>query len=302
LGIDPIPLKTCNWNCVYCQLGRTRRLTTRPSSFEPVEDLVAEIRAGLATSERIDWVTFVGSGEPTLCAEIGCLIAATKEMTFKPVAVITNGSLLCLPAVRHALRQADAVMPTVDAGSQELYRRINRPHSEFSLRRHLDGIAEFRSEYTGNLWVEVMLLEGMNSTCRALEELAAAMEPVAPNAIHLSVPERPPSEAWVRPAREESLTRAQSILGGVAEVLHPVLGEFTFRPGPELPDSIVEVVTRHPMEEAALLRTIAELGPDGSRAKELLSELLASGRVQEVERRGRRFVTAGESEYRGGAT
>jgi len=146
LGVDTIPLKTCNWNCVYCQLGRTMPVTHDLQEYFPSEAILAEIKYALASHEPgdIDWITFVGSGEPTLHAGLGWLIQETKALTIKPIAVITNGSLLYLPSVRQALVEADAVLPSLDAGTPQLYRQINRPHPEATFERLVDGLTAFR--------------------------------------------------------------------------------------------------------------------------------------------------------------
>jgi wyosine [tRNA(Phe)-imidazoG37] synthetase (radical SAM superfamily) len=110
LGIDTIPLKTCNWNCVYCQLGRSVPLVNQRRNYFLTEAILAEVQLALAAhrSGEIDWITFVGSGEPTLHAGIGLLIRQVKALTDLPVAVITNGALLHLPEVRAELIAADA--------------------------------------------------------------------------------------------------------------------------------------------------------------------------------------------------
>ncbi len=145
LGIDPIVLKTCNWNCVYCQLGRSRPVVNRRKSYCPAAAILAEVEAALDAHhpDEIDWVTFVGSGEPTLHTEIGELIRRVKALTEKPVAVITNGALLYLPDVRAELSAADAMLPSLDAGNPGLYRQINRPHPAVTFHRLLDGLIAF---------------------------------------------------------------------------------------------------------------------------------------------------------------
>ena len=153
LGIDPIPHKTCNWNCVYCQLGRTQPLTNARLAYYPPEEILAEVKHALAnlSPDEIDWITFVGSGEPILHSEMGFLIREVKAMTPLPVAIITNGSLLYLPEVRTDLSMADAVMPSLDVGNAQLYRKLNRPHGEVTFERLVDGLTAFRDEYQGKL-------------------------------------------------------------------------------------------------------------------------------------------------------
>ena len=127
LGVDPVPFKACNWNCVYCQLGRSAPLKTVRERYFPAEQLVAEVRAAVERlgPESLDWITFVGSGEPTLHSELGAIIRGVQEFAQTPVAVITNGSLLHLAEVREELSVADAVLPTLDAGSERVYKRAH---------------------------------------------------------------------------------------------------------------------------------------------------------------------------------
>ncbi|MFW5942287.1 MAG: radical SAM protein [bacterium] len=301
LGIDTIPLKTCNWNCVYCQLGRTMPLTNERKEYIPRAEILAEVRQALASHGpgEIDWVTFVGSGEPTLHSGIGWLIRQVKALTPLPVAVITNGSLLYRPEVRQELLAADAVMPTLDAGTPELYRRINRPHPAVTFERHVQGLLAFSREYEGHLWPEVMLVRGLNDSEEALRAIAAILQRVKPEEIHISLPTRPPAETWVQPPDEEGQLRAQAILGSVARVLHPAHGAFDlsgYEDGPEaLTDAIVGIITRHPMSEADLLQTLQRWSP--GRVKEALADLQESGRAQVVLRYGQRFWSAAPSHY-----
>ena len=303
LGIDTIPLKTCNWNCVYCQLGRTRPVTNRRKAYVPSDEIVAEVRQSLAAHKtgEIDWVTFVGSGEPTLHIDTGWLIRQVKALTDLPVAVITNGSLLYLPAVRQELMAADAVLPTLDAGTADLYRRINRPHPDVTFERQVAGLVAFSDEYEGRLWPEVMLVRGLNDTEQALRDIAAVFRRVHPQEIHISLPTRPPAETWVEPPDKEGLMRAQAILGDVARVIHPAHGAFDlsgYEDGEKaLLDAVVGIVTRHPMSELDLLETLQRWS--SGMARQTLSKLARSGRVQVVERYGMRFWSAAPSYYPG---
>jgi wyosine [tRNA(Phe)-imidazoG37] synthetase (radical SAM superfamily) len=263
LGIDPVPLKTCNWNCIYCQFGRSRPLVNERREYFLREDILAEVAQALTThaTGEIDWVTFVGSGETTLHAEIGWLIRRVKDLTNLPIAVITNGSLLYLPEMRDELLPADAVLPSLDAGNASLYRKINRPHSEVSFTRLVEGLTAFRKEYQGKLWIEVMLVSGLNDTEEALREIAAVLNRIQPDEVHLLQPTRPPAETWVQPSDEEGLFRAQAILGKIARVIHPASGSFDLSGSESLVDAIVGVITRHPMREDELLETLNHFSP-----------------------------------------
>jgi wyosine [tRNA(Phe)-imidazoG37] synthetase (radical SAM superfamily) len=297
LGIDTIPLKTCNWNCVYCQLGRTIPLTNERREYIPAEDILFEAEQVLRSlkAEEIDWVTFVGSGEPTLHNRIGWLIRQIKSLTDKPVAVITNGSLLYLPEVREELSAADAILPTLDAGNAKLYRKINRPHRDNSFERLINGLLAFRKEYSGKLWVEVMLVHGMNDTEKTLHEITDILEQVHPDEVHINLPTRPPVETWVQPPDEEGLMRALAILGKVARVVHPAEGSFDLSGSENIVDAIVGIITRHPMREEELVRALGHWSSE--KVEDALTSLKASGKAQIVDRLGVRFWSAAPSVY-----
>ncbi len=297
LGIDTIPLKTCNWNCVYCQLGRTVPLTNERKEYFPSTDILAEVEAALASHQpgEIDWVTFVGSGEPTLHSNIGWLIREVKALTELPVAVITNGALLYLPDVRRDLAQADVVMPSLDAGTAVLYRQINRPHPEVTFEHLVEGMIAFRQEYSGKIWIEVMLVHGLNDTEAALHQIAAVLRRIQPDEVHINLPTRPPAETWVRPSVEEGLLRARAILGDIATVVHPVEGEFDLSGFDTAVAAIIAIITRHPMRQEELERALARWTP--GHVREALNKLEASGQAQVVERYGVRFWSAAPSHY-----
>ena len=297
LGIDPVPLKTCNWNCVYCQLGRSIPLTNERREYFPRKDILVEVEQALASHEpdEIDWVTFVGSGETTLHASIGWLIRQVKSLTHLPVAVITNGSLLYLPEMRLELSPADAVLPSLDAGNARLYRMINRPHPEVSFKRLIEGLAAFRADYQGKLWVEVMLVQGLNDTEAALKEIAAALKNIQPDEVHILQPTRPPVETWVQPSDEEGLLRARAILGDIARVIHTASGSFDLSGTESLVEAIVGIITRHPMRESELTETLKHWIP--GEVAETLTELEKSCKAQVVERYGIRFWSASPAHY-----
>jgi len=272
-------------------------LTNERREYVPREDIIVEVEQALASHKagEIDWVTLVGSGETTLHASIGWLIRQVKSLTPLPVAVITNGSLLYLPEMRLELSLADAVLPSLDAGNARLYRKINRPHPEVSFKRLLEGLVAFRKEYQGKLWVEVMLVRGLNDTESAHNEIAAALQEIHPDEVHILQPTRPPAETWVQPSDEEGSLRARAILGDIGRVIHPASGAFDLSGTEALVDAVVGIITRHPMREDELIETLKHFSP--GEVTVTLTELEKSGKAQVVERYGTRFWSASPAYY-----
>ena len=297
LGIDPIPLKTCNWNCVYCQLGRTRPLVNERAHYFPIGEILLQVEKSLVAHKpgEIDWITFVGSGEPTLHAGIGRMIREVKTLTDIPGAVITNGALFYLPEVREELFAADAVLPSLDAGTPASYRRVNRPHPEITFERHISGLISFSREYRGALWPEVMLVQGLNDSEQALRDLAEAFQKMSPDEVHINLPTRPPVETWVKAPDDEGILRALAILGDAARVVHPVEGTFDLGEVKNVVDAVIGIITRHPMREEQLRRTLSRWSVD--KVNEALVDLENDGRAQSIERYGIRFWCAKKSFY-----
>ncbi|MGA2261186.1 MAG: radical SAM protein [Acidobacteriota bacterium] len=299
LGVDPLPLKrkVCNWNCIYCQLGRTVPLSNERSEYFARESILAEVRDALVGHKpgAIDWVTLVGSGETTLHAGIGWLIRQIKNLTDIPVAVITNGSLLHLQEVREELRVADAVLSSLDAGNARLYRRINRPWPALSYELLLDGLVAFRREYRGQLWIEVMLMKGINDGEKELQEIAGALLRIGPDQVHISLPSRPPAETSVQLPDEDRLNRAAAILGCRARIIQASNGTFDLSGYENAADAVLAIISRHPMQEEQLRRTLERWSP--GQVEEALRRLHSSGEAQIVERYGKRYWSAAACRY-----
>ena len=299
LGVDPIPLKTCNWNCIYCQLGRSRPLLHERAEYAPQQEILDEILAAVANhvAGEIDYITFAGSGEPTLHSGLGWLIRRIQEQTAIPVAVITNGALLYLPEVRADLLTADVVMPTLSAGTAELYQRIHRPHPEATFERLVAGIAAFRAVYRGQLWLEVMLLGGLNDEEGALRDLAAVLQQLQPDQVHLVLPERPPAEPWVRPPDAEGMVRVVAMLGSGAHVVHALPVDVDARDYATPGDAIVSIVTRHPMSRAQLHQALQRWPP--AEVDDALILLCEKHEIYSVERLGTEFWVAEGAHFPG---
>ena len=287
LGVDLLPPKSCSWNCVYCQLGNTKTFVTKREEFFPREEILEEIKEALAANTSLDWITFVGSGETMLYKGIGWLIGEVKKLTTTPVAVITNGSLLYLPEVREELLQADAVLPSLNAGSETLHLQIDRPAAGLTFRQHVDGLVAFRKEYKGRLWIEVMLIGGINDSDEALHDLAAVLKEINPDMVHLVLPTRPAPEQKVHIPSEEPIEQAIAILSTVATVVHPVKGTMDLRSAPDLLHAITAIISRHPVQQRELQKAIADCFPgENDKVCQVMQDMLATGRFKLVEHEG----------------
>lgn len=217
LGIDLVPFKTCTYDCIYCQLGRTTQKTTERKEWVPLDEVLNQLQNKLST--RPDYITISGSGEPTLYSRIGELIVAIKDISELPVAVLTNGSLFWDSEVRHGLMRADLVVPSLDAPDERLFRYVNRPHKEISFNRMVEGLGEFRTSYSGQYWLEVFLLSGITDLSAEIEKMAGIVRKIKPDRVQLNTVTRPPAEDFAAPVSKEQMKRFTAMFGDGAEVI-----------------------------------------------------------------------------------
>ncbi len=190
LGVDLLKYKTCNLDCVYCELGRTSSLTKRRDRFVSPEKVQREI--GSRSGEDFDHLTFAGSGEPTLSSDLGEIIRRSKEIVDVPVAVITNSTLLTSPKVRSEVAEADVVLPSLDAVTRPTFERINRPAKDLKIEEIIEGLRAFRSEFSGEIWLEVMLVKDVNES--EAEHIANVVLSIEPDRVQLNTVVRAPAE------------------------------------------------------------------------------------------------------------
>jgi wyosine [tRNA(Phe)-imidazoG37] synthetase (radical SAM superfamily) len=206
MGVDLLKYKTCNLDCVYCELGRTDCLTVQRGRYVPPKTVLREIVA--RKDEPFDHLTFAGSGEPTLSQDLGQIITEARQIIDKPIAVITNSTLLASPAVRREVAGADVVLPSLDAVSPESFQAINRPAPGLGVEEIIQGLKDFRKDFQGEIWLEVMLVKGINEHEASL--IAKAAESCQPDRIQLNTVVRPPAEQ-VLPLSEEEMQRMLEI-------------------------------------------------------------------------------------------
>ncbi|MEN8210160.1 MAG: radical SAM protein [Thermodesulfobacteriota bacterium] len=273
IGVSPIPSKTCSYACVYCQLGRTDHLQIKRESFFPKQNIFQDIKKAVKGNSA-DYLTFVGDGEPTLCKDIGWLINQCKENFDIPVAVITNGSLLFQTKVRHDLQNADVVMPTIDAGTEDIFRKINRPRKNICFDEMIQGIIDFAEEFTGEIWAEVMLVDALNDSEEALKNIKLQLDKINPDKIYITTPVRPPAEKWVTPPKPEKILYAQTILNNTFNIIDREDGNFGTSNFKNAFEALYEISSRHPLREEQALEIENQFFQQG-----ILEEMLNSGKL-----------------------
>jgi wyosine [tRNA(Phe)-imidazoG37] synthetase (radical SAM superfamily) len=289
LGIDLVPLKTCTYDCIYCQLGRTTNKTTQRRQYAPLEDVLSEMDRKLATGPAPDYVTLSGSGEPTLYAGLADLIRGIRKRTTAPVAVLTNGSLMWDPQVREALLEADLVIPSLDAGDEQLFQQVNRPHPDILFEAMVGGIARFCEESAKPVWLEVFLLDGLTAIPSEVGKIARIVDRINPQRVQLNTVARPPAEEGARPVAAGRLRELAGMFGERAEVIADFHaadhGRYSFAAEAD----ILNLLRRRPCSLPDLANGLL-LHP--SEAMKHLDRLVRSGLVAIVPRNGRIFYKA----------
>jgi wyosine [tRNA(Phe)-imidazoG37] synthetase (radical SAM superfamily) len=257
----------------------------------PAGSVIGELAAWLRGQGTADYLTLSGSGEPTLNSQLGEVVAWLKEHADTPVAVLTNGSLLSDPAVRNDLQAVDLLVPSLDAGSPEVFQRLNRPDPSIRLGEVVDGLAAMRDELPGEMWLEVMLVKGLNDNRTELEAIRQAIDRVKPERVQINTVVRPPAESTAAPVGDPALEWAQELLGPRAEVIAPFRSRAAVSEEDEaLAGNIIDLLRRRP----CTLQDIADgLAAHPNWIVKHLEKLVADGLVRYELRRGQRYYWAG---------
>jgi wyosine [tRNA(Phe)-imidazoG37] synthetase (radical SAM superfamily) len=221
LGVDILPPKTCTFDCVYCEVGKTTQRTRRRADYTPKGEILRELYDYLSSKPdpQPDVITFSGSGEPTLHTRLGEMITEIKEMTLIPVAIITNSSLLYLPEVRDDVMEADIILPSLDAVSEKVFRKLNRPEPSLKVDLIISGLHLLRQEYKAQIWLEILLVAGINDSEEELGKLAKAARELESDKVHVHTASRPSPVNDVEPASLETLRSLARAIGDNAEVV-----------------------------------------------------------------------------------
>ena len=286
LGIDVTPFKTCSFDCIFCQCGCTTTHAAERGEFVPFDEVCAELEKWLAEDGAADYITFAGSGEPTLYSRLGELIDFIKARTDIPLIVLSNGTLLHQPEVREETAKADIVKVSLSAWDDESFQTINRPAPGLLFETMKTGEQNFRNQFAGELWLEVFLMQGVNAEPEQVEQIAAIAETIAPDRIHLNTAVRPPAEAEARPVTKEKLEDFCKLFSPQAEVI----ASFEIAPaavsGELSADGLVCLIHRHPATSSQLA---ALSGADPAAIQTALAPLIEEGRLQIEERDGETY-------------
>jgi wyosine [tRNA(Phe)-imidazoG37] synthetase (radical SAM superfamily) len=290
LGVNNIPPKICSYDCIYCQVGPTSRSAVERQAFFEVEKVVAEVTQKVAEKraahKRIDYITFVPDGEPTLDIHLGEMIDGLKPLGVK-IGVITNGTLLWREDVQEELCKADLVSVKVDSAEEKSWKKINRPDAALSHAQMLEGQLAFSKKFKGRLITETMLVKGANDKVASLEATARFLKKLNPHTAYIAVPTRPPSESWAGTPDEQRINRAYQIFLNQLDRVECLLGfsPQSFEVTGDVVQSIMDITAVHPMRESEVLKALKKGGLGSS----TLEELITKEKLVKIEHEGQPF-------------
>jgi wyosine [tRNA(Phe)-imidazoG37] synthetase (radical SAM superfamily) len=277
LGVDLIPKKICTYDCIYCQIGRTTQQTTERKEYCPPSSILQDVREALKEwGDTVDYIAISGSGEPTLNQAIGEVIEGIKKLIPCPVAVITNSSLIHQAEVRQALLLADVVMPSLDAATTPVFHTINRPHPSLQIAQIIKGLADFRREYQGQIWLEVLLCRGVNDGREEIEALRKAVRIIKPDKVQLNTVVRPAMEDYAVALSLDSMEQIRASLGEKAEIIAEFAGHGQTIPGAHVEEKVIHLIQRRPVTPDDLARI---LGLHNLEITKILDKLTKEGMI-----------------------
>ncbi len=295
LGVDLIPPKTCSFDCLYCQVGKTTERTVVPEAFVPVRTVVEEVEKKLSKTVP-DTITLAGSGEPTLHSEIDQVIASIKKITETRVAVLTNGSLFWKEDVRHRVMGADVIMPTLTSAYDPTFRMIHRPHPELDLNMIVDGLIKLRQDYKGQLLLEVVFLAGINDTEKQIEGLKGLIDRICPDKVQLNTVVRPPADSRAISLDIKKLEEIMVFLGKNAEIVAEprVTGKILEKSS--LIRGLLDMVKRRPLKPDDIANS---LNLSMEEVEDLVKGLIIKGKIRKQEHSGDIYYLSNENVRQG---
>lgn len=289
LGVDLIPHKTCSLDCIYCELGPTTQKTIERRTFVPPGEVLKEIEHFLDSEQRPDYITLSGSGEPALCRDLSGIIERIKGITSIPIALITNSTLLTDRRVREDLSGVDFLLPSLDAATDEIFKRVNRPHKILWIDEIVGGLKSLRQEFRGEIWLEVVLVDGINDCPEELERLKSVSLAIDPDRIQLNTVVRPGTESDARPVSRQRMEEIRDLFGPRAEVITETSKLPPSTELESLDEKIIAIAARRPVTTDEIAVT---LGVHEIVVKKTLTLLLKQDRITIRHHEGREFWVA----------
>ena len=288
LGINNIPPKICTYSCIYCQLGRTNNFQVERKKFYEPQDILNSVKEKIKSTNNgiIDYITFIPNGEPTLDINLRKEIELVKSSGIK-VAVISNASLMWRDDVRDELSKADWVSVKIDAISQDIWHRVNRPYKTLKLNKILNGISKFSKTFEGELATESMLIKNLNDSQREIEKIADFIKKLHSKKSYISIPTRPPAEKWTEPTGEININIAYQIFnerGIDVELITGYEGN-AFSSTGNLEEDILSITAVHPIREDGINELLKKTGKHW----DLIEDLLKKGKIIETEYKNKKF-------------
>ncbi len=223
LGISLTPYKVCNFDCIYCQLGRTTVKTSLRKEYVNIKDVLRELREFIlnpgSDNSRIDYISLSGAGEPLLNSGISSLIRGIRAITDIPIALITNASLLKNKTVKQEISGVDVILPSLDAIDKEAFEIIDRPGPNLKIENIINGLIELRKGFKGKIYLEVMIIAGVNDKLDVFSRFKQVISKINPDKIHLNTPKRHTSERGVLAPPEKILNKIKELLGPKCEII-----------------------------------------------------------------------------------
>jgi len=290
LGVDVVPFKVCTLDCVYCQVGHTTHKTLERQEYIPVDELLEELRHRLNQGIQPDYITLSGSGEPTLNLRLGELIDGIRLITAVPVAIITNATLLEQDTVRAECCKADLILPSLDAALDASFASINCPRPELSTSRIIAGLEALRSEFSGQIWLEIFLIEGLNTSDENLQGIKQAIDRIKPDKVQLNTAVRPTAQMGIPRMTAERMECIAQHIGGNCEII----ASFSRSPSPPLDRDKQDLMTLLRRRPCSLSDIRISLGMDEKNVLHKLGSLLRQGRIKSEDRGAVLFYMANE--------
>ena len=278
LGIDLLPDKICNFNCIYCELGPGKEFVDHSTIAPPLGDIRGEMEEMLrGRGLKCDVVTITASGEPTLHKALPEVISLAKSVSQLPVAVLTNGSLLWREEVALGLMEADLVLPSLDAVTQSVFRKVNRPYRGLTAEQVIEGLKGFRERFKGEIWLETLFVKGINDSPEEIERLRGAVAGIRPHRLQVNTVDRPPTEPWARPVDGQRLEETRNFLNQELEAVIPRFQGHQEGNTKADEGAVLDAISRRPMTIEEMEES---LGYHRDDIEELLQRLIEQGVAQ----------------------